>query len=291
LAAGALLAALAIPKAQPQSQPLAADDATVLAADTALGAAMRLGDKAAARRLLALQFTFVDANGKIHTRKDVVADLRSVAAAAASDAKVRLYGFIAAVTGHRQSAGNTDVFFLDIWARQKGAWRALMVQDISVATNARVAAAAGATGAAAPVTDAQPYDCKNPCQTVPYRIRSSAEQDVVTTFQAIMKAIVARDASEWGKHVAEEFVVYRAGQTPLAKSERIAAIERQKEGDTTVSVGEVQAMRVAVYGDGAVMTATDALPDNSRAPVRTTRVWVKRNGQWLLAISAHTDVK
>jgi len=104
-------------------------------------------------------------------------------------------------------------------------------------------------------------------------------------------AIVAHDASEWAKHVADEFVLYGGGRAPVAKSGRIAAIERQRESNAAVAVGEIQTLRLAVYGDGAVMITTETAPDNSHPPYRAARVWVKRNGQWLMAISAHTEVK
>ena len=64
IVAGAAVAGFALPKAQPKAQPIAIDEAPVLAADKALADAIRAGDKTAARRLLALQFTFVDADGK-----------------------------------------------------------------------------------------------------------------------------------------------------------------------------------------------------------------------------------
>jgi hypothetical protein len=286
LVGAVLIAAFAFSKAQPKAPPFAGDDAPVLAADTALGDAMRAGDKAAARRLLALQFSLVDANGKIYARKDILGDLKSVAAGPANDVKVRSYGLVVVVTGHHKAAHDADVFFLDIWVKQKGAWRALLIQDVPVA-------AADASVAAAPPssTDSQPQECENPCQTIPYRVRSPAEQDIVNAFQAIMKAIVAHDVGAWGKHVADEFVVYGSDRAPVLKSGRIAAIERQKESNTAVTVGEVQTMRLAVYGDGAVMIATAAAPEGSRPPYRAARVWVKRNGQWQMAISAHTDVK
>lgn len=286
LAAGVLIAAFALPRAQPRAQPIGGDDAPVLASETALGDAMRAGDKAAARRLLALQFSFVDADGKIYARRDFLADLKGLAAAPASEVKLRNYGLLAVVTGHRQSAHNAEVFFLGIWARQKGAWRTLAMQEVAIAT-----ADAPAAVAAVPAPEAQPYECKNPCQTLPYRVRSGPEQDIVTAFQAIEKAVVAHDASEWGKHVADEFVVYRTGQLPAAKSERMAMIERQKESNAAVTVGEVQTMRLAAYGDSAAMVADHVAVDNSRPPYRATRVWVRRNGQWLVAISVQTDVK
>jgi hypothetical protein len=280
--AAALIAVLA----ELRAQTAPSEDALVLEADQALGAAMRGDDKSVARRLLSLQFTFVDANGKIHERKDFLADLKTVAAAAPSDPVVKIYGRIGMVTGHRKSVDDRDVFFLDIWAKQKRAWRALVSQEVVLAATDTPRPAPAPTGTAAP-----PYDCKNPCQTITYRVRSPAEQDIVNSFQAIEKAAVGHDAAEWGKHVADEFVLYGSDRAPIAKSGRIAAINRQKETGTAVTVGEVEAMRLSVYDDGAAMIATHALADNSRPPYQAARVWVKRNGQWLMAISVQTDIK
>jgi len=288
VAAAVLTAVLAGPKSHTKAQTKS-DDAPLLMADTALGEAMRAGDRTAARRLFALQFSFIDAAGKIHQRRDVLADLKGTAAAAASEAQVHNYGLLAAISGDRRSAAGSDVFFLDVWVRQKRAWRALAMQDVMLAaSDAPPAAAAAPATAAAP---AKPYECKNPCQTVPYRVRSPAEQDVLNTFQAIVKAIVAHDAGEWGKHVADEFALYASDRAPAAKADCIAAIERQKDAGAVETVAEVQNMRLAVYGDGAVMTASEAAPQASRPPYRATRIFVRRNGQWLMAISAHTQAE
>jgi hypothetical protein len=284
IVAAVLTAAFVLPKAQPKAQPVAGD-AAVFAADAALGEAMRAGDRAAARRLLALQFSQVDADGTIHPRKDFLADLKRVAPSAPSEVKIRSFGLVAAVTGRHKSTQDADVFFIDIWVKQKGAWRALLMQDVPIATEGAPLAAMPAAAAA----PAQPYACDNPCKTIPYRVRSSAEQEVIAAFQSIKIAVVARDANDWAKHVANEFVAYASGLTPIAKAGQIAMIERQKESGAAVRVGEVETMRLAVYGDGAVMRATDV--DAGRPPYRTARVFLKRDGQWLMAISAHTDVK
>jgi Domain of unknown function (DUF4440) len=280
--AGGLIAILADLRAQPAP----VEDAQLLAADGALGDAMRGGDKAAARRLLSLQFSFVDANGKIHGRKDFLADLKAVAPAPASDAKAKVYGLVAIVTGHRKSADGGDVFFLDVWAKQKRTWRALIMQDVALA-----AADAPPAAAAVQQADAKPSECKNPCLAIPYRVRSPAEQDIINSFQALEKAVIAHDADEWSKHAADEFVLYGSGRLPIPKSGRIATIKRQRDSNTAVTVGEVESMRLAAYGDGAAMIATHVMPDNSRPPYRAARVWVKRNGQWQMAISVQTNVK
>ena len=292
IGAGVLIALFAVAKSQPKARPNTAE-APLLAADAALSEAMRAGDRAAARRLLSLQFSFIDAAAKVHQRKDVLGDLKGVAAAAASDAKVKTYGLLAAVTGHRKAASGTDEFFLDVWARQKRAWRVLVMQSVVLAAADTPPAAPEAAPAAraTTATTAKPYGCKNPCQTIPYRVRSPAEQDIVNTYQAIVKAIVAHDAAEWGKHVADEFMLYDSGRAPITKPGRMETIERQKETAAAVTVGEVQAMRLAVYGDGAVMTTSEATPADSRRSYRATRIFVRRNGQWLIAISAHTDVE
>jgi hypothetical protein len=287
---GALLAAMLCAGAVAAQQSAPGEDAMVLAADQTLGAAMRNGDKGVARKLLALQFTFVDETGAIHLRKDFLGGLKAVATAAPSDATVKTFGRIAMVTGHRKSARNNDVFFLDIWAKQKGAWRAMVRQHV-------VLAAEGAPPPSPPVhsvdakSDTKPYACTNPCQTIPYRPRSPAEQDVINAFQAIEKASIAHDADEWSKHMADELVVYGTGRPPNPKSNRIATIKRQKAANAAVTVGEVETMRLWVYGDAAAMTATHIMPDKSRPNYRAARVWVKRNGQWQMAISQQTDIK
>jgi hypothetical protein len=282
IVASALIAVLV----ELRAQTAPSENALVLEADQALGAAVRTDDKSIARKLLSLQFTFVDANGKIHERKDFLADLKTAVAAPPSDPVVKIYGRIGMVTGRRRSADGRDVFFLDIWAKQKRAWRALVSQEVVLAASDTPRPAPAPTSATA-----VPYDCKNPCQTIPYRVRSPAEQDIVSSFQAIEKAAVGHDAAEWSKHVADEFALYGSGRTPITKSGRIAMINRQKEDGTAVRVGEVQAMRLSVYDDGAAMIATHALPDNSRPPYQAARVWIKRNGQWQMAISVQTDIK
>jgi hypothetical protein len=282
---GLLIAAVLIAiTAEARAQQPPGEDAAVLSADTALSDAMRDGDKSAARRLLSLQFTFADENGKIHERKAFLDDLKSVASAAATDVKVNVYGGVAMVAGNRKSALGSDVFFLDIWAKQRSAWRALTMQDVVLAR-----APPPATNPAA--ADAKAYECKNPCETVPYRVRSPAEQDLVNAFQAIEKASIAHDAGEWQKHVAEEFVLYRSGRAPIPRPDLVATIEQQKQKDAPVRLSEIETMRLSVYGDGAAMIATHADPDAAHPPYRAASVWVKRNGQWQLAISVETEIK
>jgi hypothetical protein len=289
VAAVLLIAVLAETRAQ-----LAGEEALVGAAQKSLTDALRAGDKSAARKLLSLQFTFADENGKVFPRKEFLSDLKGVASGeVATDVKVSVYGTIGTVTGSRKSADGNPVFFLDIWAKQRGYWRALTMQDVGLGSgNAQVAATdppPGGNAKALSVSgDPKPYECKNPCDTIPYRVRSPAEQDVITAVQAIAKARITHNGDEWGKHLADDFMRYQSGHAPVGKAAVIAALDHEKAGET---VSEIQAMRLAVYGDGAAMIASYVSPDNSRPPYRAATVWAKRNGQWQLVIDVETDSK
>jgi Domain of unknown function (DUF4440) len=279
VAAGVLIAVFVLPKAQPKARSVALDE-VVLAADQALGAAMRTGDRASARRLLTLQFTYVDADGKIHPRREFLGDLKTIAARPATEVKIRNFGSLAMMTGKHTSAQGGDVFFLDVWVRQKGAWRALLMQDVPIRANAALRPIQ--------IADLDARACDNPCNSIPYRARSAAEQDVTKTYQIITKAIAARDAGAWAKYVADEFVSYASSRAPLARSSRIAAIEDRND-DGAARVGEVKTMRLSVYGDGAVMVATES--NGPQPAYRAARVFVKRDGRWLMAATAQTDLK
>jgi hypothetical protein len=86
-------------------------------------------------------------------------------------------------------------------------------------------------------------------------------------------------------------VLYRSGYAPVPKSGNISTIEREKTTNASVTVSEIETMRLSVYGDGAAMIADHVSPDNSRPPFRAASVWAKRNGQWQLVIDVETDVK
>jgi len=290
-AAAVLIAVLAEPKAQLRP----GEDALVLAADAKLADALRAGDRSTARHLLSLQFSYADASGRVYGRKEFLAALKKMAAAPAADSKATVYGGVAMVTGHRKSAQDTDTFFLDIWAKQKGAWRALTMQDVVLAEPKEEEEEEAITEDSAALEKtlqdfAKSYECNNPCQTIPYRVRSSAEQDIVNAYQALDKATIARDADGYQKYLASEFIHYEPGIPPVSRSARIARLDDMKSNNVPGFLPAVQSMRLWVYGDGAAMISTDVIPDDTEPVQRVARVWVKRNGQWQMAISVQTDI-
>jgi hypothetical protein len=263
----------------------------VLAAAKKLQAAIQRGDKAAADKLLARDFTFVDAAGQVHSRRSVLDALRASPRGAGAKVKVRDYGRIALVTGSYKSAQageRSDLYALDVWIKGDKGWQALIHHNNVLAPPG--APAAHVSGAPRPA-DAPPPRCENPLETVPYQPKSQAERHIIATFQALETAVTRNDPDNWKNYVADEFVVTRTRQHPTTKAGRMAFMATQREINAETFVAEVVALKFWVLGDAAVMRADHAMPGNRRPPYRATRLWVKRNGRWQMAVSQQTTIQ
>jgi hypothetical protein len=239
---------------------------------------------------LAREFTFIDAAGKLHSRREVIAQLKAAPDGGSARVKVRTYGRVAVVTGASKSAQarrRNDLFAVDLWVQGNNGWKALIHHNNVLPVPDTPPAHPPAQPRPA---DAEPPECKNPCAYVPYEPKSQAERDIVTAFQTLERAVTRNNASEWMKHVADEFVVYRTGQHPTDKALRVDFINRQKAVNGESFVAEVEWMKLWVLGDAAVMRADHVMPGDRRPPYRATRVWVKRNGHWQMALSQQTTI-
>ena len=262
----------------------------VLAAAKKLAAAIRGGNKTTADKLLAREFTFIDAAGKQHSRRAVLAQLKAAPKNTGARAKVRTFGRVAVVTGAGKSAQahrHNDLFAVDIWVQGNDGWKALIHHNNVLAQPETPPAHPPAQPRPA---DAKPPDCSNPCAFVPYQPKSQAERGIITAFQSLEQAVTRNDADAWVKHVADEFVVYRTGQHPTDKALRVDFINRQQAINGESFVAEVEWMKLWVLGDAAVMRADHVMPGDRRPPYRATRVWLKRDGHWQMALSQQTTI-
>lgn len=267
-----------------------ADRDAVFAAANALAAAIRRGKEAAVEELLARDFSFIDASGKVHSRRSVLGNLKAGPKSSDSKIKVKLYGRVALVTGTGKSAqagARDDLFAVDVWVKRDDGWRALVHHNNVLAGKSAPPAHPAATPRP---PGAKPPDCRNPLAFVPYEPKSQAERDIIRAFQTLEKAVTHNDPDEWPKHIADEFVVYRTSQHPTTKSARVAFIAAQQAVNGETWVAEVAWMKLWVFGDAAVMRADHAMPGNRRPPYRATRLWVKRDGHWQMALSQQTTI-
>jgi hypothetical protein len=279
------------PAAKASAKPRAPSEKdVVLAAAERLAAAIRRGNKATADKLLAREFIFIDASGKQHSRREVLAQLKAAPDSAGGRVKVRTYGRVALVTGASKSAQarrRNDLFAVDIWVQGNDGWKALIHHNNVLAD----AEAPPPHPHAQPrPADARPPDCNNPCAFVPYQPKSQAERDIITAFQTLERAVTRNDADEWVKHVTDEFAVYRTGQHPTDKTLRVDFINRQQAINGESFVAEVEWMKLWILGDAAVMRADHVMPGDQRPPYRATRLWLKRDGRWQMALSQQTTI-
>jgi hypothetical protein len=267
---------------------LGGERATVLARANKLADEIRLGNKAMVEKLLSPDFTFIDASGREHSRRSVIGDLKT--GSSNSDVKVKIYGRVALITGLEKSAQageRPDLFAVDIWYKGNLGWRALIHHN-------NVLAEPSTPREHPPSTPrplgAKPPECRNPIEYVPYQTTSPHERAIITAFQTLEKAVTRNDPVEWPKHIADEFVVYRTKQHPTTKADRVAFIAAQQAVNGETWVAEVTWMKLWVFGDAAVMRADHAMPGNRRPPYRATRLWVKRDGHWQMALSQQTTI-
>ncbi|MEA2903917.1 MAG: hypothetical protein QOI12_1304 [Alphaproteobacteria bacterium] len=197
-------------KAATKPRALTDTEAVRIAAERLAGA-IRRGSVATAEKLLARDFSFIDAAGKVHSRRAVLGNLKPGSRSAGAAVRVNAYGRLAVVTGTARSAQagrNDDLFAIDVWIKGNDGWRALIHHNNVLAGRSTPLAHPPSTprpaGAEAPA-------CKNPLEFVPYQPKLQAEHDIIAAFQALEQAVTRNDAAAWVQHVADEFVVYRTG--------------------------------------------------------------------------------
>jgi len=234
--------------------------------DAALFQALSQSDGAKAAKLLDDRFTWTGSDGAILTVKQFRASLPKPGPYVGTDVTVRIYGRVAVVTSHLD-----PVYALRVWVQDRQGWRALAYHEVTVVPPP--------AGAAAPVT----ADCENPCRTLPYAAHNHAERDAIASWQALERAVAAGDGKGWAPHVADEFVVV----SNFRVQDKAARIEAVNRGGTAPA--PLVSANFFDFGDTLVMTALHQ-PYTGK-PIRVTRVWIKRAGAWLMAISYQTIIQ
>jgi hypothetical protein len=238
----------------------------VRAADRSLVAVLAAGDRATTTPLLDADFNWVDAAGRVVTAAqelppaplDDEADLSPL---------LRRYGDVACVTVDRDK-----LFVLRIWVRRAAGWRLLVLHEVSQ----NVPPAAHGPGR---------QDWDNPCRTLPYTPRNADERDCLASWQRLEMAVMRHEPEEWARHVADEFMVVGAARRH-SKADRRAVIEEQRRNDANAAPAPLTWAELIDFPDTIVMRC-EHQPFHGKA-VRVSRVFVKRGGQWLMAVSYQT---
>lgn len=248
------------------------DDNAVLAADHGLVQAIGTADKKALADLLDADFTWTDAEGKTLTKAEVLKNLPTPVAGYDAEAKERTYGEVGGV-----QANSGKVYVLRLWVKRTAGWRALTYHEVVQPT-------------AAPTGGPGVKDCENPCKMVPYKAKNAAEQGVITSWQELETAVTEHDSAGWAPHAADEFVqVSSNNDHPLDKAARMAVLDRQKQSGAGAAPAPLVSAEMFDFGDTVVMKALHQ-PYHGK-PIRVSRIWIKRDGKWVMAISYQTTIQ
>ncbi len=243
------------------------DDA--LDADRALVSALANGDAGAAAALLDDDFTWVDIQGRILDRQQTASALPKLPLGneAGLAPTIHAYGDVATI-----ALDHDKVFVLRIWVKRGEGWRTLVVHEVSQ----NLPAAPRGPGR---------KEWDNPCKTIPYQPRNPDERDALASWQRLETAVMHHDAETWARHVADEFMVVGAARRH-SKADRKAVIEEQKHNRANSAPAPLLSARLFGFTNAIVMTC-EHQPFTGKA-ARVSRVFVKRDGAWLMAVSYQT---
>jgi hypothetical protein len=248
------------------------EDQAVLEADRALVQAIGKADKKAVAGLLDANFTWTDTAGKTLTKAEALQNLPTPAKGYDADAKERTYGEVAEV-----QANSGKAYVLRLWVKRPEGWRALVYHEV---------VQLAATPAGGPGVN----ECENPCKTVPYKPKNAAEQGIITSWQELETAVTGHDSAGWSPHTAEEFLqVSSNNDHPLDKAGRMAVLDKQKQSGAGAAPAPLVSAEMFDFGDTVVMKAQHQ-PYHGK-PIRVSRIWIKRDGKWVMAISYQTTIQ
>jgi hypothetical protein len=253
----------------------AADEQALLQADHNLTKSVATGDGPAAAKLLDADFTWTDSDGKTQTKADVLKSPPRPALGdeTGADVQQRTYGQLAAVMADRGK-----VHVLRIWVHRPAGWRALVYHEVQLSDQPSAAAGSGRR------------DCENPCKSLPFRPKTDAERAIITSWQSLETGVSSHDAAAWSSHIADEFVMVSSSNShPFTKADRISTLNLQKQTGVGSAPSPLVSAQMFDFGDAAVMTCLHQ-PYTGK-PVRVSRVWIKRDGQWIMSISYQTTIQ
>jgi hypothetical protein len=249
------------------------DEQLVLRADRGFAQSVAKTDKGAVEKLIDTDFSWTDAAGKTFTRAEVLASLPKPSISDESGAEVnhRNYADVELIQAH---SGRANI--LRIWVKRSSGWRLLVYQEATLLTG---------TPTPIPGTD---ETCDNPCKSLPYKPKNETERQVLAGYMALQTATVYHHSADWGKYVADEFSAASSNSNKvLDKHGRMADLERSKMAGYAPM--PVETLRLFDFTEAVVLESQHQ--PLSGKPVHIARLWIKRDGKWLEAVSYQTKIE
>ena len=254
----------------------AADQAAeqeMLQADRAFVTAVAKADKPTLTKILDADFSWTDSDGRTLKRSEILETLPKPGVTDESGAasKHYLYGEIGDV---QANLGRMHV--LRVWVKRPAGWRAIVYQEV--------------TSLEAPpsVTPGAGKDCQNPCKSVSYQPQNDTERQVVIAYEHLETAAMAHNSAAFSTLAAAEFVAASSNSNKIYdKHGRMEDFDHSNMAG--VAPTPLSSARMFDFGDAVLMISFHK-PDRGK-PLRVTRIWVKRNGDWMETLSYQTSIQ
>ena len=265
--------------------PAAADDAaTFRQADRNLADALTKGDAKAVSALLDERFQWVEANGKMHTKAQVLEDLAQFAADNDGPLDVRTVDFLGQV--ERQLGMHHNQRFAHLWVKNAAGWQAFVFLNMPIPAERPDY---GATPSAPSEAD---KICENPCKTLPYKPEDAAQEGAMAAWFRLKNDEWHPNPEDWAAHADEnhETLTPRADIPKLQHVEELAE-ERKLYGENGGSGGSsVLSMKMFEFGNVVIMQAFQGRNPSAKPTSWNLRVFVNRGDGWKIALSAQTNI-
>lgn len=262
--------------AQSNTPATSADDA-VVKSDRAVVAAFEKGDKAALKELLDTDFSWIDTDGIMWERPDVLrAGLRPLVPMT-SDTKITEFKY-GKVIWIQENQGNK--FAAHFWVQRPGGWRLLHTNEIAVRPAER--------GANVRPNFAVP--CINPCKEVPYKPISDSEKAALANWQDQESGTGHHDM-----HMGDNLIAVNSNSDGAARAAAQAAGrptgETPAAGANRPPVGAAPALWVRTWDFGDSVVAIMLQPTYGGKAYWSSRIFANHNGLWKMEQSYHTTIQ
>lgn len=247
--------------------------------------ALAKGDQKTVAALLNDNFQWVESDGKVHTKADVLKDLKSLAKNNEGAIDVRTLDLLGRV--ERVLGMHHNERFAHIWVnREGGGWQAFAFLDIPIP-------AERAENTAVPKPPSRPdADCENPCRTLPYKPENAAQQGAMDAWFHLKTDEWRPNSADWAAHADDDHETITP-TSDLPKLQHVVELAKQRElyGEHGADPGEpVISMRMFDFGNVVVQQCLQGV-NNAKPRTWVMRVFVNRGDGWKIVMSAQTRIK
>jgi hypothetical protein len=271
--------------ALPGTSLAAADDApTFRQANQGLTLALASGDKKAVAALLDDRFQWVESNGRIHTKEQVLEELPAFAAVNEGALDVRTVDFLGQV--ERVLGMHHNKRFAQLWVKNPAGWQAFVYLDMPIPLERPD------TTATPPAPTEEDKVCENPCKTLPYKPANPAEEGVLAAWFRLKMDEWHPNAEDWAAHAddAHETITPRGD---MLKLQHVAELAEERklygpEGGTGGS--QVISMKMFDFGNVVIMEALQGRNPAAKPNSWHLRLFLNRGEGWKIALSGQTNI-